>query len=99
MDEFCTVLCSLIYCLAVFISILVFALPTGALASGFEGVSATYIAQKKRKQRGELANIAVEDSDEELLKDAEEVAGKEGTTPLIASVNAEQHALCPTCGK
>jgi hypothetical protein len=83
---------------AVFISILVFALPTGALASGFEGVSATYVAQKKRKKRGELANIAVEDSDEELLKDAEEVDGKERTTPLGASVNAEA-GMCPTCGK
>ena len=81
----------------VFISILVFALPTGALASGFDQVSANYLASKKKKKdRGEMPNIAVEDSDEELLKEEENDAPAASSPALVGSLNG---GLCPTCGK
>jgi hypothetical protein len=85
--------------ITVFISILVFALPTGALASGFDQVSSNYVATKKKKPKGELNNIAVEDSDDELLaEEAEASATKENNDipPAVKSLNQDR---CPTCGK
>lgn len=86
--------------ITVFISILVFALPTGALASGFESVSEKYMAlRKKKRPKGELNELAIQDSDEELLAE-EEAGGKEAEAPVQKSVNQQdQSKCCPTCGK
>ena len=70
-----------------------FALPTGALASGFDSVSAQYVAKKKKRSSVQLA---VEDSDDELLLDDE--ASKEAAPVGTGSINAAP-ACCPTCGK
>lgn len=87
--------------ITVFISILVFALPTGALASGFESVSEKYMALKKKKPRGELSELAVQDSDDELLAEDDPAAAAKETAevPAQKSINQEPQAKCPTCGK
>ncbi len=84
--------------ITVFISILVFALPTGALASGFESVSEKYLAiKKKQKSRGELSQIAVQDSDDELL--AEEAEAEPQKSVNNSDSSSAKSDCCPTCGR
>lgn len=73
------------------------------MASGFEAISEKHLALKKAKAaRGELNQVAVNDSDDELLAEdaSDSAAAKDASADLQGrSVNADYSACCPACGK
>lgn len=88
--------------ISVFLSIAMFALPTGVLAFGFQEVTTRYINAKKERSKKKLLP-APEDSDDDLFKapqeeEEEEKSSKE-VTPLLSADNIMKTHSCPTCGR